>query len=103
MIYPDVARNAPAGDCVHRRAVPVYPALRESGRNVCMSAATELQSMLDRVPAFRSLSPEQRDDLRSEERRVGKECVSTCRCLLSRDLKKTKQREQRTHNTETKK
>src|SRR3546814_12776341 len=63
MIYPDVARNAPAGDCVHRRAVPVYPALRESGRNVCMSAATELQSMLDRVPAFRPLSPEPREDL----------------------------------------
>src|SRR3546814_18205153 len=39
------------------------------------------------------------DDLRSEERRVGKECVSTCRSRWSPYHKKTKKKHQTTAST----
>src|SRR3546814_20780100 len=55
------------------------------GRNIGLVLKDELFRKLDvsRVPRIDRLSVHDQADSRSEERRVGKECVSTCRSRWS--------------------
>src|SRR3546814_7811990 len=52
-------------------------------RRCCQSGCCCCPIALDWMPSYRSRPPEKVEWRRSEERRVGKECVSTCRSRWS--------------------
>src|SRR3546814_11648431 len=77
-------------------ALPICPAMPSPSRTICPSLRTSKLSV-----SHRSIKRNAVSNRRSEERRVGKECVSTCRSRWSPYHYKKKYSKNKTKSTQS--